>query len=360
MGAPKLIYKNIEKFISYFYKKVRQSNPELWPVYSDKELIDMYHTDPEFKNLIDLQDSLRKKKYKQDQSSHGLIRGKTLNKELYIMSDGEILKGHTALMYYQKRNKLSCAIEKIELKSSKYKDILFKYEAIRKQRQEEWERTKNTHEQVQFIRSSAGNKVANQTLYVMSDSHICKTKNTVNKYIRNFKTKIIEKIKTSDDNYMEVRKMYDVQEKEIKDLRKKYGRRSCILYVLEDNTIHSVTLNNLLVNFDISKTVYTVRCDEKGYNDLRKEYTFQTRQHVLDNRKAEARKKALDFYNWIKTNDWFINKDVINFFKDSQNPSNMTHNYLKKSNDLFESKKIGKTCYFRKINIFEKGYIIPN
>ena len=35
MGAPKLIYKNIEKFIPYFYNRVRQINPELRPAYSD-------------------------------------------------------------------------------------------------------------------------------------------------------------------------------------------------------------------------------------------------------------------------------------------------------------------------------------
>ena len=352
MGAPKLIYKNIEKFIPYFYNRVRQINPELRPAYSDKELIDMYHNDPEFKNLIYLQDSLRKKKYANDQSSHGLIRGKTLNKELYIMSDGEIIKGHTALMYYQKRNKLSCAIEEIKIESPKYKDLLSKYETIRKERQDEWNRTKNTPEQIQFIRSSAGSKVASQTLYVMSDGHICKTKNTTNKYIRNFKTKIIEKVHVNDTNYLEIYEIYCLQEQKITNLRKKYGRRSCILYVLEDGTIHSVTLNKMYIDFDISKTVYTIRCDEEGYDNLRKEYTMQTRQHVLDNRKAEARKKALDFYNWIKTHDWFTNKDVIDFFKDSQNPSNITHRYLKKSNDLFESKKIGKSCYFRKINIF--------
>jgi hypothetical protein len=297
MGAPKLIYKDIEKFIPYFYKAVRKSNPDLFPVYSTEDLIDRYYQDPKFKDLIDLQDELRKKKYRNNQSAHGLIRGKTLNKEFYLMSDGEILKGHMSVIHYQTKNKLVCPVEKIEVESPKYKDILSKYETIRKERQDEWNRTKNTPEEIQSIRSSAGAKVANQTLYVMSNGHICKTIHTANKYVKNFKVSIIEKVTINNDLYQELHENYEFQEQEIKSLRKKYGRRSCILYILEDGTIHSVTLNKLQVNFDISKTLYTVRCDEPEYDNLREEYTRQTRQHILDNRKKEAKNKANKIIN---------------------------------------------------------------
>jgi hypothetical protein len=298
MGAPKLIYKDIEKFIPYYYGKVRKSNPTLYPIYSTKELVDRYYTDSKFKNLIDLQDSLRKKKYSQQQASNSSGWTTTyINNNLYIMSDGEILKGHTSVYYYQIKNKLTHVVSTIKVDSEKYTEYLVKYKDVRTQRQEEWDLKKNTPEQAQRIRSLAGNKTAQQTLYVMSDNHICKTKNTANKYIRNFKTEIIKRLTINDSDYQELYELYDLQEQKTKDLRKRYGRRSCILYVLEDGTIHSVTLNNMKVDFDISKTVYTIRCDEEGYDSLREEYTIQTRQHVLDNRKKEAKDKANKIIN---------------------------------------------------------------
>jgi hypothetical protein len=304
MGAEKKIYADKKSFVSYFYKKLRNSDPKAYKVRSDDEVFEKYNTDLKFKIVIDLQQELICKKYINDQSNAGKIRGKSLNKELYIMSDGEILKGHTSVMYYQVKNESACAIEEIKTESPKYKDILSKYETIRKERQDEWNRTKNTPEQIQFIRSSAGASVSNQTLYVMSDGHICKTKNTTNKYIRNFKTEIIEKVTVNDGNYLEIYEIYCLQEQKITNLRKKYGRKSCILYVLEDGTIHSVTLNKMSIDFDISKTVYTIMCDEEGYDNLREEYTMQTRQHVLDDRKKEARDKA----NKIISK---LNKDVF-------------------------------------------------
>ena len=280
MGAEKKIYTDKKTFVSYFYKKLRQSDPKAHKIRTDDEVFEMYNTDPKFKIVIDLQQDLVCKKYINDQSSAGKIRGKSLNKELYIMSDGEILKGHTSVMHYQVKNESACAIEEIKIESPKYKDILSKYEIIRKERQDEWNRTKNTPEQIQFIRSSAGASVSNHTLYLMVDGHICKTKNTANKYIRNFKTKIVEKVTIKDDNYLEIYEIYCLQEQKMKNLRKKYGRKSCILYVLEDGTIHSVTLNTMLIDFDISKTVYTIRCDEEGYDNLRKEYTIQTTKYI--------------------------------------------------------------------------------
>lgn len=309
MGAKKKIYTDTKSFVRYFYRKLRQSDPKAYKVKTEDEVFEMYNTNPRFKAVIDLQQELIRKKYTNDQINAGKNRAKTLNKELYVMSDGEILKGHTSVMHYQVKNKSTHVVDEIKPESPKYKDTLSKYEAIRKERQDEWNRTKNTPEQIQSIRSSAGAKVSNNTLYVMTDGYICKTKNSADKYIKNFKTKIEEKITVNDNNYLELLEVYNTQEQETKDLRKKYGRKACELYVLEDGTIHSVSLLSMKVDFDVSKTVYIVRCDEEEYDSLRKEYTYQTRQHTLNNRKKEAKDKANKIINKLNK-EVFTLKDL--------------------------------------------------
>lgn len=47
--------KEMSIFLPYFYRKVRKSNPELYKVLNDSQLLEKYNTDPKFKNLADSQ-----------------------------------------------------------------------------------------------------------------------------------------------------------------------------------------------------------------------------------------------------------------------------------------------------------------